>query len=246
MNIAVQLQQARLAQGEDLCTLAQRIGVRQEHLRAIEDGRFADLPPGIYGRAAVRHFANAFGFDGAAALAECEPLLRPLEEPIAALARANGLRARPNASVPRDGETPPDPATESPFAGWQHLAAAVVDAVVVAGLLMVVVIAALTFLTMPISALRHSGPAFGVMSLVLGAAYFLCFGGVRGSTIGERALGLEAPPIAGPVTIAIALERAMLAATADVRCVQRWSERAGRFLAEWIDDAADQRAKRSA
>lgn len=245
MNIAVQLQQARLAQGEDLCTLAQRIGVRQEHLRAIEDGRFADLPSGIYGRAAIRHFANAFGFDGAAVLAECEPQLRPLEEPIAALARANGLRARPGAPVPRDGETP-DPSIESPLAGWKHLAAAIVDAVVVAGLLMVVVIAALTFLIMPISALRNSGPAFGVMGLLLGAAYFLCFGGVRGSTIGERALGLQPAPIGGPVTIPIALERAMLAATADVRCVQRWSERAGRFFADWLDDAADQRAKRSA
>src|SRR5690349_10610180 len=126
MNIATQLQQARLAQGEDLCTLAQRIGVRQEHLRAIEDGRFADLPAGIYGRAAIRHFANAFGFDGAAMLAECDPLLTPLEEPIAALARVNGLR--PNVPPPPRESEAAEPAIASPFAGWKHLAAATVDA----------------------------------------------------------------------------------------------------------------------
>ena len=64
MDISERLRQARTATGEDLAALGKRIGVRQEHLRAIEDGRFADLPAGIYGRSAVKSFAAAFGFDG--------------------------------------------------------------------------------------------------------------------------------------------------------------------------------------
>ena len=234
MDISAQLRQARQARGEDLCTLAARIGVRHEHLRAIEDGRFADLPSGIYGRAAVRKFAQAFGFDGAAMLVECEALLTPLDEPIAALARVRGLRPRPEAaSGTRECEPPDDLAG----AAW-HLAAAALDACVIVTLLLVVVIAALTMLTAPVSALRDAGGPFGVLGLLLAAGYFLCFGGIRGATIGERALRLApARPSAPLLTVRLATERALLAATEDARCILRCGEWLGRSTAAWMSSA---------
>lgn len=239
MQIAQRLRQARCATGEEVRDLAKRIGVRQDHLRAIEDGRFADLPPGIYGRAAVRSFANALGFDGAAILAECEPLLVPLDEPIAALGRLRGVRVRPY-------ETPPSPhdgahqeaAMDALFPGWRHLAAAAVDACVVASLLLVVVVAALTLLTAPVSVLKDSGGAFGVMGMVLGAGYFFCFGGVRGATVGERALAVDAARRApAPVTLTRVAERTLLSATDDLRWIQRCGEWLGRSTAGWMASA---------
>src|SRR5262245_34408864 len=91
-GLAERLRRARAASGEDVAALAKRAGVRAEHLSAIEDGRFGDLPPGIYGRSAVRAFAAAYQLDPAEALADCEALLRPVDDPIAALARLTGLR----------------------------------------------------------------------------------------------------------------------------------------------------------
>jgi hypothetical protein len=240
MEISNRLSQARQACGEDLAALGARIGVRQEHLRAIEDGRFADLPPGIYGRAAVRTFAGAMGFDGAAVLAECEPFLVPVDEPIAALARLRGVRARrpePSRS-PSEADAQDDFAGDSPFAGWRRLAAAALDACVVAGLLLMVIVSALTALTAPVSALKDSAPAFGLMGLLLAAAYFLCFGGVRGVTVGARALGVARDGHASTVTLQLVLERAMLSATEDLRCMVRMGERLGRSTAAWVASAS--------
>ncbi|HET7694481.1 MAG TPA: helix-turn-helix domain-containing protein [Vicinamibacterales bacterium] len=240
IDISKQLSHARLAAGEDLAALARRTGVRQENLRAIEDGRFAALPPGIYGRAAIKAFASAFGFDGAAILAECEALLTPVDEPIAALARVRGLRARP-AEPPQSRDQPADDlAGDTAFPGWRHLAAAAIDACVIAGLLLAMIVAALTLLIVPVAALRDSGGAFAVMGLLLAGGYYVCFGGVRGATVGERALSIEPRRPGGPaVTLRMVAERALLAATEDVRCIERWGER----LAEY---AEIQRAKRSA
>ena len=239
-NVAQQLSHARQAAHEDLAALARRTGVRQENLRAIEDGRFGDLPPGIYGRAAVKAFATAFGFDAAAMLAACEPLLTPLDEPIAAMARARGLRARPHEPAPvQEPARAVTAAVDTDAAGWRPLAAAVIDAGVIGALLLAVVVAALTLLTAPVSALRDAGGAFAIVGMLLAGGYYFCFGGVRAATVGERALGI-APhrPAGSVVTMPIALERAVLAATEDARWFQRCGERLGRSSAGWMSSAA--------
>jgi transcriptional regulator with XRE-family HTH domain len=239
MEISHRLRQARYAAGEDLPALAQRIGVRQEHLRAIEDGRLEDLPPGIYGRNAVRLFASALGFDGAAVLAECEPSLSPLNEPIAALARLHGVRVRPPEVAPSTEDATHDhSAIDSPFPSWRQLAATAVDACVVAILLLFVVVAALTVLTAPISALKDAGGAFGLMGVLLGSGYFFCFGGVAGATVGERALWIDhARDQSTTVTLTQVAERALLSATEDVRSIQRCGEWLGRSTAAWMSSA---------
>jgi hypothetical protein len=242
MDISERLKQARMATGEDLAALGKRIGVRQDHLRAIEDGRLADLPSGIYGRAAVKSFAAAMRFDAAEVLAECEPLLTPVDEPIAALARLRGCPVRrPDPPARQDvADHPPAREADSPFAGWRHLASAALDACVVVGLLLIVVVSALTALTVPVSALERSAPAFGLMGVLLAAVYFVCFGGVRGATVGERTLGVESPAPTSMLTVRVVGERALQSATEDVRYIQRSGERLGRSIAAWVSSAASE------
>jgi transcriptional regulator with XRE-family HTH domain len=236
-SIGERLRRARHARGEELPSLARRIGVRQEHLQAIEAGRFSELPAGIYGRAAIRSFASAFGFDPSEILTVCEPLLPPLEEPISALARLRGLP--PPRSQPPSGTRSVSPTVlltkvPDPCPSWRGLAAASVDACLVGLLLLVVVICALTALTVSPSALGSSALAFGVMGVLLGSGYFVWFGGIGGATIGQRLFRMEASgPDRPPLTLQTIGARALRAATEDLRFMIA--------LGAWLGRAANAR-----
>jgi hypothetical protein len=242
-TVSQRLSEARRARREDLPGLARRIGVREEHLRAIEQGRFADLPSGIYGRAAIRSFAAAFGFDPAAILAECEAELTPVEEPISALGRLRGGRqpAVPPVSATAGRPQPVRNAPAGPLAGsrfpsWRLLAAATLDACVVAALLLLVVVCAITAMMVPVPALAHAGPAFGLMGLLLGSAYFVWFGGLVGRTVGAQLLRVETEDEdieRGALTLRALGARALLAAAEDARFIQG--------LGAWTGNIARQR-----
>src|SRR3569832_1971528 len=90
--VSQQLKSARLTREQDLAAFARQVGVPVHHLCAIEEGRFADLPSGIYGRSAVKSYASACGLDAAEMLAAVEPWLRAVDDPIFGLARLKGLR----------------------------------------------------------------------------------------------------------------------------------------------------------
>lgn len=231
------LSDARRARREDLPALAKRIGVREENLRAIEQGRFADLPPGIYGRAAIRSFATAFGFDPAEILAECESQLTPIAEPIHALGKLRGVR-QPQAPLPAVAP-PGEPAMRtaplaSAFPEWQLLAAAALDAFVVVALLLLVVACAITAMMVPLAALDHSGPMFGLMGLLLGSSYFVWFGGLGGRTVGEQVLHVEPRHVEhAALTLRAIAAGAWLAATEDARFI--------RGLGAWTGTAVRQR-----
>src|SRR5262252_459097 len=87
---------ARENRGDDLSTLSARTGLRVHHIRAIEEGRFRDLPRGIYARAAIRSYATACGLDPDVVLRDCDPLLPHVEDPIGAFARARGISPSPD------------------------------------------------------------------------------------------------------------------------------------------------------
>ncbi|MEO6235546.1 MAG: helix-turn-helix domain-containing protein [Vicinamibacterales bacterium] len=235
-DVSRRLCEARSASGEGRANLAKRIGVREEHLRAIEEGRLGDLPKGIYGRAAIRSFAQACGFDPAETLAASEPFLAQVDEPISALGRRHGVRQPrtppPVAEAAGDAGRPqaPDAAAEgigAPLAqrildAGRVLAAAAIDAVIIVTLLLAVVVSALTALMVPVSALAQSGPAFGVMGALLAALYFAWFGGLRGATIGEQLLPAEAAAMGAQTrTLNAIASRAVDAATRDARAIQR-------------------------
>ena len=83
--LAQRLRLARTAHDKDLAAFSRLIGIRVDHVRAIEDGRFSDLPAGIYGRAAVKAYAAACGLDAAAVLADAEAWLVSMDDPIITL-----------------------------------------------------------------------------------------------------------------------------------------------------------------
>ena len=217
--------------------LAKRIGVREEYLRAIEEGRFADLPSGIYGRFAIRAFARDCGFDPSEILAACEPLLTPVEEPIAALGRLRGVR-QPNRTAPMHAAgtnvraIPSVPGTSSEgggFPDWRLLAAAAVDGCLVITLLLLLIVCTVTAMMVPVAALDGSGPAFALMGVLLGIAYFGCFGGLGGQTAGERLLRVE-PEMTGcgSLTLRAVAARALRSATDDAWFIRR--------LGAWMGD----------
>ena len=208
----------RISRGQSLDALAPQLGVRRENLVAIEEGRFSDLPAGIYGRAAVKAFASACGFDPAEVLAACEPFLRQAEEPIEGLARIRGV-ARPKRPARPEPPMPTVDLLES--LAWRPFAAAAVDAVVIAGFLLGVVASAALSLLVPISALGRSSAWFALVGIVLGLGYFVWFGGLVGTTVGERTVGISGSSAKSAVTLRIVATRTLRSATEDVRSIQR-------------------------
>ncbi len=62
------LRQARLTQGLELGDIAELTHVRRDYLKALEEGRYSDLPEDVYTRNFVRLFAQAVGVPGDQAL----------------------------------------------------------------------------------------------------------------------------------------------------------------------------------
>lgn len=212
------LRRARLARTEELGSIARRIGVREHFLRAIEGGRFADLPPGVYARAAIRSYAVALGLPSEEILTECEPLLPVVDDPIIALCRLRGIRpsASPKPAVQARAAT----TLESPT--WRLAAVAALDALVVVPMLLVVIAGTVTASGLPASALgRAAAPAFGVMGVVLWGCYFVLFGGIAGATVGERIVGLQpGPRDSRPADLRLVATRALQCACRDVSFIE--------------------------
>jgi len=215
---------ARARRGEDLAALSARTGLRIHHIRAIEEGRFGDLPAGVYARATIRSFAVAYGLDPDEVLAGCSGLLPSVEDPIDALGRARGTARAPEPAAP--------PASSAIVVEGRRLrtfAAATVDGVVVATLLLATGLAAALLAGVSIGALSSSAISFFVVGLIFGTGYYVWMGGLSGTTFGEYAVGqavLHRDP--RPLTLhAIAL-RTLGAATADACAIYRmgmWTRR---------------------
>lgn len=221
------LRRARQARGEQIQAIARRTGVREHLLRTIDDGRFEELPRGVYGRAAIRAYAAAVGLPPVEVLAECEPLLAPLDDPIAALCRLQGLRV-PSARIPAVEAAASAPA-ERPLG--RVAAAAAIDALVVVGLLLFVVVMTITAFELPVAAFgRTAAPAFAGTASILWICYVVFFGGIAGATPGEQIAGLPAAaPDARPADLHVVATRAWRCACRDVWLIER--------LGEWLGTA---------
>jgi uncharacterized RDD family membrane protein YckC len=201
-TVQEQLRRARIGRGESLTSIAARSGSRVELLQAIEDGRFQDLPTGLYARAAVRRYAGAVGLDPDEILALCAPLLPAVEDPITALGRLRGVpaprRRQPENAATKAVSSIRDAASqevrdEAPleWPSWRMLAASVIDASAVLGMLLAVVTCTVA-MGVPMSALGGAAaPAFALMAFVLGGCYFVVLGGIVGATPGEQTVGLR-------------------------------------------------------
>jgi hypothetical protein len=199
-SVHERLRRAREAGGETAIVFAKRIGVGLRLVLAIDEGRFTDLPTGLYARAAIRVYAKALGFDPDEIIGACEPLLPSTEDPVTALARLRGLkpafskpsppppappRERP-AVEPQGSEGPP------PFPAWRPLAAVAMDGLMVAALLVTAIAGTITMSGAEPSALGGAAaPVFGLMGVLLICCYFVFFGGIACATIGERLVGMR-------------------------------------------------------
>jgi cytoskeleton protein RodZ len=63
-GIADLLRETRLKYGLSLAAVAEQLRIRQPYLEAIEEARFAELPPAAYGSGFVRSYAEFLGLDG--------------------------------------------------------------------------------------------------------------------------------------------------------------------------------------
>jgi transcriptional regulator with XRE-family HTH domain len=235
LTVYERLRQSRIARGEDLATVAQRAGVREGLLHAIEEGRLADLPRGIYGRSAIRSFAAALGLDAAEVLAECEQFIPAVDDPIDALARLRGVRSAPKLAPQADSASPHAMQWSETAAMWKPLAAAAIDGAIIMLMLLLLVAVTMTFLAAPLSAFRATtAPAFGLMGFLLACCYFGCFAGVAGATVGERAVGMAA----GRADVTShdfnsVLTRTLRALLRDVSTIRAIGDTLGRAVNEW-------------
>jgi hypothetical protein len=210
-----QLRCTRAQHGEDLASLSARTGLRVHHIRAIEDGRLRDLPPGIYGRAAIRSFAAAYGLDPEAVLADCDALLPHVEDPLDALARARGVARTPEPAAIATAQ-----AMTVSDVRLRPFAAATLDGIVAGALFVCLAAGAALLIRAPIASLRSSTAALVLVGLILDAGYYVWLGGLVGTTLGEFTLGpepLQRDP--RPLTLRAIALRTMWTATADVRAI---------------------------
>ncbi len=249
------LRRTRLARGEGIDSIARRTGLRPAWLRAMESARYEELPRGIYARSAVKAFAEALGLDPRAVIAEIEPHLPGLDDPIEGLARIRGMRpsSAPAAPLLASGRRPVTtghaaadrpsvwtslkrdgwlvkPAARMP--SWRPFAASAIDASIVVTMLAVVVLATLAIFRIPVHALGAGArPAFGFVGAVIGVWYFSLFGGVAGQTAGTRLIGVAAQRSASRVDLPTAGVRALRSALPDVQVFEELFARGLSFTA---------------
>ena len=168
-----QFRLARTARGESLEAVARRTGIRVEWVQAMDEGRFGNLPTGIYARASVRTYAAALELDVHAILMRCTPLLPVAEDPIQAMRRLNGIAPLPSPQT----EHPID-RTASTLPYYRVIVASVIDASTMAVTLLVLV-TCIVAMGLSVTSLDRSaaGPLVAVMLLVA-VLYYIVFGGI--------------------------------------------------------------------
>jgi transcriptional regulator with XRE-family HTH domain len=226
-QLHVRLKLARERQGLTLQTIAQRSGVREQNLWLIERGAFDELPTGLFGRHAVRNYAQAVGMSPDEALAEVAHLLREPEDPMDGLARVRGFARRKErkASEP----IPVAEVTPTPAGDWRVRAAGAIDAAILAGIDLILL--ALTSLAGGVSTaevMRTGSPAIVLLIILITVVYFVALGGIRNATIGARLVQAQGEPDTHEVVDAsVAIGRGL-----------RWAFRESSILVDWLMSAA--------
>ena len=179
-------------------------------LRHMDEGRFEFLPSGVYARSYVRAFAKAVGVDPDEALEQVEPYLPGVPDAIAAmhesqavtawerltrrLAPARRQLAATGASLrPVVKRTPGRPdwtalRKKQDLTPW---AAAAIDAtlLVTVDAFLIMLISWSSGITVDVL-LRDTGLALALFCAIPIGLYFLFFGGIAGSTLGQYACHL--------------------------------------------------------
>jgi hypothetical protein len=194
------LQRARVARSMDLSQVSAITALSPAIVRKIDDGRYEELPGGLYARSYIRAFAEAVGVSPDAALKEVETLLPGAPDPLPALREKSGqdpaerLRAfacrcaaRARAVTRRADEA----ALEHHGVDLRRAGAAVLDALVLVSVGVVTTLSTawlcgVTF----VEVLDQAGIALAAMLSLPVLLYFVLFQGIGGRTPGARLCGL--------------------------------------------------------
>ena len=235
MEMLERMRRAREDLGLDLPALAERTRVRVHLLSAVEDGRFEELPRGVYARGVVRAYATAVGIDPNRAVTAVVAMLPELEDPLDGIARVRGF-ARQHESAAESGSEPAvrhpdaaaagalaarlptaDPAVPvvvapgAPIRPWQPAvqAASFIDSLVLAGIGCILVVLISLTAGMPVAELLDiAGPSVAILFLLIASLYFLLLAGIRGATVGTHLMRLAPERVAAPMTLGAAGRRA--------------------------------------
>lgn len=188
MDERLALHHARIAKGIDLAVIAAETALSPSVVSRIDEGRFGDLPPGLYARAYVRAFAEAVGVPAEAALAEVAPFLPAAPDPLP------GLRelAPPSAfeSFKAFIATQTGPMNAISGVGGRRLAASIIDAVLL--LSIGAVMLALASWTCGVEQrvlLEEAGAPLALLFSVPVGLYFILLDAVGHRTVGAAVCG---------------------------------------------------------
>lgn len=193
MDVQIDLHRARLASGLSLEDLLGRTALSVGVLRKIDEGRFDELPPGLYARSYVRTFAVEVGVEPEVALQNLEPVLPAAPDPLPALREV---------CIEAEGTL---------HLQLARISAATFDAV----LLIVAVVAPVLYLASWSSGvglavlLADAGGALGAFCALPLALYFVVFDGIGGATPGHRVFGLSEHSARSPLNLPDILKRAV-------------------------------------
>lgn len=182
------LHRARLARRLDLTEMAARTALSPAVLKKIDEGRFGELPAGLYARSYVRSFAAEVGLDPTSAVRDLEDLLPHAPDPMPALqeiARATSPELWPMA----------------------RCAAVATDAMILFAINSTLMTLVSVCSGIPVEfMLKDTAPALTSIFSVPVLAYFVVFAGIGGRTPGAS-LWQVPPPPRTPLTLSVILQR---------------------------------------
>ena len=223
MDRHLALHDARVASNVALGELSARTSLSPIIVRKIDEGRFAELPPGVYARSYVKAFAAEVGLDPAEALRKVEHLLPGAPDPLPVMRELKGPtlsdrlgtlmeRVRTRRTAPAAGDDSVDDqkpdavddVEDAPVLRPQltRLGAASIDVVVLITMNAALVTLVAVGTGLPMSALlRHGSLALAALCAVPTVLYFVLFAGIAGRTVGGRLCRLPVPPPHAPLTL---------------------------------------------
>lgn len=176
-----------------LATIARQWGVREQNLLLIEQGRFEELPTGLYGRTAVRAYATAVGIPADEALIEVVDRLRTLEDPLDGLARVRGLTRQPERTF-KEILHVPTPEVSLSSSTRAHVANAV-DGLVLLGVdFLLLQLTASVAGVRATEVLRFAAPSMLALFALIAALYFVLLGGLARATVGSKVAHTSVDP----------------------------------------------------
>jgi len=227
------LRRRREQKGWRIEDLERRTGVRSHLLELIDRGQFAELPTGLYGRSAVRAYAEAVGLSADEVLEEVAPLMRAVEDPLDGLARVRGIKRTPGRPSSESIAAASGAAAAAPSivrgVQWPQLTAAAVDATLLIGIDVALVWLTAIACGTTIEAIpRIALVPIGLLSAFFAGLYFVLLGGVRNATVGARVAGVAEPDTrSGALDVHEVAARAWRSAVRESASLVDWAVRSG-------------------